>query len=213
MTAVAPGNVLWLGPADIDRIMELERTAFEPSIQAHRDTVLERFSLGHRMLGAIGDEHLAGTIAFSAARFGEGLEALPATFRDFSRQPMPSSPDALCIYSLGIEPSARGLSVARSLIHAAVDWGRQERLPRGVADGPLPSLAGNEQVAARPGVRRMIDGYLATGRMPADEELLQDPVLSLYRRLTGCEFKALLREFIPEDAASEGWRVLLYLDL
>lgn len=209
----AAAEILPLGPSDIDRIMELEENAFEPPMRASRDTVVERFSLGHRMLGVGAGERLVGTIGFSAARLGEGLAALPPSFREYSRQPVPSNPDTLCIYSLGIEPSARGLSLARTLIHAAFDWGRDEELPRVIADGPLPSLAGNEQVAPRPAVRRMIDTYLTTGELPADEDFLQDPVLSLYRRLTGCRFSALLPNFIPEDAASEGWRVLLYLDL
>jgi GNAT superfamily N-acetyltransferase len=213
MTSAAPTRLLWLDPSDIDRIMQLEQKAFEPAMRADRETVLERFSLGHRMLGVPDGDRLIGTIGFSAAELGADLIGLPATFRDYSRQPVPPIPDTLCIYSLGIEPSARGLSPARSLIHAAFDWGRAEGIPRVIADGPLPSLAGNEQVAPRPAVRRMIDTYLATGEMPVDEEFLVDPVLSLYRRLTGCRFKALLPRFIPEDAASEGWRVLLYLDL
>ena len=32
----------------------------------------------------------------------------------------------------------------------------------------------------------------------------------MYRRLTGCRFYKLLPDFIPEDTASGGWRVLLY---
>ncbi|MDQ6928493.1 MAG: GNAT family N-acetyltransferase [Actinomycetota bacterium] len=207
-------EVAWLGATDIDRIMDLEQQAFEPSMQADRKTVLQRFSLGHHMVGAPHDDRLVGSIAFSAARLGDDpVVGLPSTFKEYSCQPVPPDPDTLCIYSLGIEPSARGLGVTRTLIHAAFAWGRAQRLPRVIADGPLPSLAGNEQVAPRPATRRMIDRYVATGEMPADDELLQDPVLNLYRRLTGCRFKALLRDFIPADTASEGWRVLLYLDL
>jgi len=211
MTPADP-EVVWLDAGDIDKIMDLEVNAFEPAMQARRETVVERLSLGHRMLGATEGQRLVGTIAFSAAKLGEELSGLPSTFKEYSRQPVPPDPDTLCIYSLGIEPSARGLSLARSLIHSAFAWGRGHGLPRVIADGPLPSLAGNEQVTARPAVRRMIDSYLETGRLPTEAEFLQDPVLSLYRRLTGCRFKALLPEFIPEDAASEGWRVLLYLD-
>ncbi len=203
-----------LGVEDIERIMELETTVFDVSIQAERSTILHRFSLGHRMLGAENEAGgLVGAIAFSAANVGPHFARLPATFNEYSTQPVPDDAETLCIYSFGIAPVARGTNCPRLLISSAFEDGRRQGLRDVVADGPLPSLAGNDQVRPRPGVRLAIERYLETGEFPEQEALLQDPVLALYRRLTGCRFVKLLPDFLPDDTASAGWRVLLHRDL
>lgn len=203
-----------LGADDIERVMEFERTVFDASIRAHRSTILDRFSLGHWMAGvedATG--RLVGTIGFSAANLGPGFERLPASFEEYSTQPVPDDAATLCIYSLGVARAARGISSARLLIDSAFEHGRRHGLRDVVADGPLPSLAGNDQVRPRPGVRSMIERYRKTGEFPEQKAFLQDPVLNLYFRLTGCRFVKLLPDFLPDDTASAGWRVLLHRDL
>lgn len=202
-----------MGPEDLDVIMALERTAFEPSIQADTATILARFALGHRMLGAFDGEDLVGAIGFSSIELGGDFDRVPGLFKAYSTQPVPPNPDTVCIYSLGIVPSARGLRRARLLIDSAFNFGRSKGLQGVLADGPIPSFAGNDQVRVRPEVRRTIERYLATGEFPPDDDLLKDPVLALYRRLTGCRFVRLLAGFLPEDEASGGWRVLLHRDL
>lgn len=201
-----------LGAGDIERIMELEITVFDAGIQAKPSTMLRRFSLGHGMLGAEDEAgRLFGAIGFSAANLGgPAFEGMPATFEEYSTQPVPADAGTLCIYSLGIAPAARGMTCARLLVNSAFEHGRREGLRDAVADGPLPSLAGSDQVRPRPGVKAMIDRYLETGELPPQEAFLQDPVLALYRRLTGCRFVKLLPDFLPEDTASAGWRVLLH---
>ncbi|MDQ6798713.1 MAG: hypothetical protein M3011_11990 [Actinomycetota bacterium] len=204
-----------LGPDDIDRIMELETAVFDVSIRADRSTVLHRFSLGHGMSGAEdATGRLVGAIGFSPANLGgPDFERLPATFKEYSTQAVPGDAGTLCIYTLGVAPTARGISSPRPLINAAFEYGRRAGLRDVVADGPLPSLAGSDQVRPRSGVRSMIDRYLETGELPGQKAFLQDPVLALYSRLTGCRFVKLLPEFLPEDTASAGWRVLLHRDL
>lgn len=208
-------GVVALGADQIDLIMELENTAFDVTIRAERSTILHRFSLGHGMLGAEDDAgQLVGTIGFSATNArGPDFERLPASFKEYSTEPVPGDAETLCIYSFGIAPAARGMGCARLLINSAFDDGRARGLRDVIADGPLPSLAGNEQVRPRPGVRSMIERYLETGEFPEQHAFLQDPVLALYRRLTGCRFVKLLPDFLPDDTASEGWRVLLHRDL
>jgi hypothetical protein len=105
------------------------------------------------------------------------------------------------------------VATTRLLVNTALGIGRLEGLVKAVADGPLPSLAGNAQVAPRPAVRQMLERHLVTREVPAQREFLRDPVLGLYHRLTGCHFLALLAGFLPDDTASEGWRVLLYKEL
>lgn len=200
-----------LGAGDIDRIMALEARAFPPAMQASRQTVLHRFSLGHLMLGAGEGPRLIGTVAFSPIRFSpEKAHEYPSTFKAHSTQPVPPEPDTVCIYSLGIEPALRQVSVVRDLVRSALDCGRRMGLRQAVGDGQLPSFNGSEQVRARPEVRAAVERFVATGRMPSDQELLADPALAMYQRLTGCRFLRMLPDFIPEDEASGGWRVLLY---
>ena len=123
---------------------------------------------------------------------------------------MPPDANTVCLYSLGVDPTARQVVLFRDLLESALAMGRQAGLVHAVADGQLPSFNGNDQVKARPEIRRMVERFLETGAMPADEEFLHDPALGMYRRLTGCRFYKLLPDFIPEDTASGGWRVLLY---
>jgi len=205
--------VVPLGPADIDAIMELEAVAFDPSIQASRSKILKRFALGHQMLGAKHEGRLVGAISFSAVRFStDALHQLPKTFDAYSTQPVPPDADTLCLYSIGVEQSARGLACTPPLIRAAIDAGKAQGLTSGIADGPLPSFNGNAQVRPKLEIRQLIDGYLETGAMPPGAEFLHDPIIAFYTRLTGCRVLALLADFIPEDVASGGWRALLYLD-
>jgi len=62
-------------------------------------------------------------------------------------------------------------------------------------------------------VRIMIERYLQSGEFPPQEEFLNDPVLALYHRLSGCRFLRLLSNYFPQDKASGGWHVLLYKEL
>lgn len=206
-------EVTEVGAADIDAVMELEAVAFTPQMQAGRDKVLRRFAMGHHMLGAFHQGRLVGSIAFSFMRFSpDAVDRLPRTFAAYSTQPVPEDADTLCIYSLGVVASARGLACTPPLIRASLDMARAQGLRAGTADGPLPSLNGNDQVRPKPAVRRLVDDFVRTGIMPPQEDFLQDPVLALYARLTGCHVIALLPDFIPEDTASGGWRALLYLE-
>jgi len=222
MTATAPGGagpaprfeIVAMGPEKIDAIMELEAVAFDPAIQASREKVERRFALGHQMLGAVHDGRLVGTIAFSATEFSpDALDDIPRTFDAYSTQPVPADANTLCLYSIGVLQDSRGLACTPPLIRAALDAGRSQGLVAGTADGPLPSLNGNDQVRAKPEIRRLVENFVATGAMPPAGEFLHDPVIALYTRLTGCRVLALLPDFIPEDTASGGWRALLYVDL
>jgi hypothetical protein len=212
-------EIMAAGPADVDRIMELEVKAFDPQLRASRETVLARFALGHHMLVArltSPDEggRLVGQISFSYIRFSpEDPSDYPTTFKAHSHQPVPPDANAVCIYSLGVLPTARQVVLVRDLIESAFGRGEAAGLLHAVADGQLPSFNGNAQVRARPETRRMIERFLESGSLPDDEEFLHDPALAMYRRLTGCRFLRLFPDFIPSDSASGGWRVLLYRPL
>lgn len=204
-------RIVPMGPADLERIMDLEVIAFGPELQASRETILRRFGLGHRMLGADAGHRLVGQVSFSSIRFSpDAPTEYPATFKEHSTQPIPPDANTICLYSLGVDPTAREVALFRDLLESALALGRSEGLVHAVADGQIPSYNGNEQVKARPEIRETLARYRQTGVMPADEDLLIDPALGMYRRLTGCTFLRMLPDFIPEDTASGGWRVLLY---
>lgn len=212
---LSPPRLVLLGVDDIDRIMTLERLAFNAPIQADPHTVLHRLSLGHRLVGAEEEGgHLSGAVGFSHLRISlDELHRLPTKFKEYSTQTMASDADTICIYSLGIAPVARGTGLARRLIDEAFGEGRRLGFKAVIADGPLPSLNGNDQVRPRPAVREMIERYLVDGMFPSRDQFLRDPVLALYSRLTGCQFRRLVPDFLPEDEASGGWRVILSRDL
>lgn len=155
-----------------------------------------------------------GALAYSYVRFDpQDREGFPRTFKAYSMQPTPADYDTAALYSLGIEPAYRGLACVHVLLDAVTERARRDRCVHGIADGHLPSLVGNDQVRPNPAIRAMIDRYAQTSQFPAQEEFLQDPMLALYHVLTQCRFLWLLPNFLPEDQASEGWRVLLYRKL
>ncbi|MEA2826251.1 MAG: hypothetical protein QOG43_690 [Actinomycetota bacterium] len=209
-------DIVAAGPADIGPIMDLEAKAFDPELRASRQTVLDRFALGHHMLVARlrdPDEggRLVGQISFSFIRFSpDDPSSYPTTFKAHSSQPVLPGANTVCLYSLGVDPADRQVVLFRDLVEGALEMGRQAGLEHAVADGQLPSYNGNDQVKARPEIRRMVQRFRETGAMPTDAEFLHDPALAMYRRLTGCRFYMLLPDFIPDDTASGGWRVLLY---
>jgi hypothetical protein len=211
---MAKFTLVRLGPDNIDRIMDVGRRAFATALQARRETVLRRFALGHFILGAEKEDRLVSTIAFSYIRFAPEARAdFPRTFKAYSTQPTPRDYNTVVIYSLGIEPDSRELACIRLLIHAVLEAARKAGCTHAVADGMIPSFAGDERTRPNPEVRALIEAYAQTARFPAQEEFLKDPALALFHLLTGCQFLWLLPDFLPADTASGGWRVLLYRNL
>ena len=114
-------DIVAAGPADIDPIMELEVKAFDPELQASRQTVLDRFALGHHMLVArLRDPgqggRLVGQISFSFIRFSpDDPSSYPTTFKAHSSQPVLPDANTVCLYSLGVDPADRRVVLFRDL--------------------------------------------------------------------------------------------------
>lgn len=208
-----------LGPRDVDRIVAIERASFAPALQADRDVVLERFDLGHTMIGARDSDRLVGLISFSYARFSpQDFDGFPKTFRKFSMQPIPNDYNAVFIYNLEINRAKRGRGHARLLLCEALDQAKAAGCKYAVGDGRISSYQGadrcvQEHVRRKTRLNEGIDRYLNGGRFPTTEEFLADPTLALYHRLTGCEFLWILPNFIPEDRAAGGCRVIVFGEL
>ena len=122
-------DIVAAGPADIGPIMDLEVKAFDPELRASRETVLKRFALGHHMLVARltdPDEggRLVGQIGFSFIRFSpDDPSAYPTTFKAHSSQPVPPDANTVCLYSLGVDPTARQVVLFRDLLESALVLG------------------------------------------------------------------------------------------
>lgn len=211
-----PAKLIPLSPANLDEIVSLEQRSFAPALQADGETILERFRLGHFMIGARDRGRLVGMIAFSYAHFSpHDFEGFPQTFRKFSTQSPCPNYNACFIYNLEVDSHRRGLGFARPLVCAALDRAKEDGCVFSVADGrastygetnPCSQERGKQNV----GFRSAIDRYLDGGRFPTNDEFMLDPTLALYHRLTGCEFLWIIPEFVPEDRAAGGLRVILY---
>ncbi len=171
------------------------------------------------MYAVRGADALIGVISFSYARFSpDNRAAFPPTFRQFSTLPVPRDYNAAFLYNLEVDPAARGGRAAATLVRAALDRAQRDGCTWAVADGRPSSYRGStrcEQERARhdPEFARAIDACLAGGPFPPKEQLLRDPTLALYHRLTGCEFLWIMPDFVPEDSAAGGIRVILFGNL
>lgn len=212
-------RIVQLAPADVDEIVELERRCFIPPLQADRQTLLDRFAVGHQMVG-IKSSQLQALIGYYFTELDpDQLESLPANEKEFCLLPSRPGASAVVVYNLEVDPSQRGLEYARRLLDHALRHAKQLAARHSFGNARLPSYAGSdpqfaqEFVAPSASLRAAIDAHLCGGKFPAEELLMQDPRLGLYRALTQCRFLKLLPGFAPTDTASGGMRLLVYRDL
>lgn len=205
--------IVALSEADLDEIMDFEAAVFASALQASAETYRTRFRLGHVMIG-YRDERLRGVISFSYGKFNpRDPSTLPTVFKVWSMQPVPVGFDTAFIYNLGLRPGTRGTGAIQALIVAALRRAVQDGCHQVVGEGPIPSYAGAGHVHANPEIRAALDGYITGGPVPDDELLFRDPHLALYRRISPCRIVRVIPNFLPEDAASGGFRAMLFRDL
>lgn len=205
--------IVMLSEADLDEMMEFEAEAFEPEIQASVETYRARFRLGHVMLGYRQDR-LHGVISFSYGRFDpRDPSTLPTSFKAWSMQAVPAGFDTAFIYNLGLRPGTRGTGAIQTLILGALRRAQTDGCHQVVGEGPIPSYAGNSHVRANPEIRAALDAYGAGGAPPEEDVLFRDPHLALYRRISPCRIVRVMPGFLPSDAASGGYRAMLFRDL
>lgn len=213
-------EVKQLSPADADQVVDLERRSFIPSLQAQRETVLKRFKLGHRMIGACRNGHLIGLACYSYGTLNPAdIRTLPKSEKELCLQNVPCEYDTVFLYNLELDPSHRGGSLWRRLVTTALIQARTDRCRHGVANVRVVSYAGGDprypqdRGTHKPDVREAIDAYLAGGPFPDETILEQDPLLGLYHRVPGCRFLWIVPNYAPDDLATGGIRIILYFDL
>ncbi|MFA7244259.1 MAG: hypothetical protein WC080_03180 [Patescibacteria group bacterium] len=196
---------------DLDEILEDENLSFPPYLRASRELIEQRLRLGHIMLGARLDGELVGKICFSYSRFyPSDPKAFSRNFGEFSTMPMETSHDCAFVYNLNVQDKYRNARTAVLLAQAMLGRIKSDGCILGIADGRPASYNGSprEGIRQRPAFKEAIDRHLAGGPFPTDRELCLDPLLAFYYRLGG-KFLWIAPDFIPEDAATGGLRVIM----
>ncbi|RAZ86628.1 N-acetyltransferase [Mesorhizobium hawassense] len=207
-----------LGTDDVAPIAAMETAAWGP-LGASERTIRRRFSLGHTMIGAGVDDVVAGAICFAETTDDPHDTAkFPKSFADYSSMPTSAPALSLYVYNLGIRPEFRGTNMARGLLREMIEYGRRVGARWVVGDGRCPSYAGvqdgtPDKVLRDEEFRQTIDSWHRTGKIPSTRAITRDPLLKFYRRLLDCEFLHLAPDFLPEDVASGGYRVIFAKDI
>ncbi len=210
-----PRTIL-LTPGDVPDIIDLEAQSFAPSMQANVATIMKRFELGHVMIGIREDGALVAMLSLSYSRFSpDEFDSFPKVFGEFSMRPPVANPNAVFVYNLEVAKRRRGRAHAAALLQRAWALGKGRGCTYAVGDGRISSYTGSvkcdqERVRHQPTLALAINRHLDGGPFPSDRELLTDPTLALYRRLTGCHFLWIIPNFIPEDHAAGGIRVIIF---
>ncbi len=214
------GNrLVTLSVGDIPAILELENVCWLPEIRASAETLEARFTMGHISLGMRVNDELLGIVSFSYTRFSpDDPVDLPKTFAEFSSRPMASHHNTAFAYNLNIHPRARGGALTRELLSAGQKRMRADGCRYLLGVGRCPSYNGStggefESIQPSPLLRHAIDEFMRSGRQPAKEQLLADPVLKFYRYALGCTFLRVVPDFLPGDAPSGGFGVIFYKTL
>lgn len=212
-------TLLQAGKSDIDRLVELENDSWVPELQASREKILKRLELRHVMLcvpDSNGDKFI-GKICFSYYAFNpEDLSRFPKNFSEFSSLSKPHYFNTAFVYDLDIAHGYRdGGKLARFLIQESIRKTKAAGCEYIVADGRIPSYGGSQEEGIKQNIhfKKLIDKALKKGIFPQQKEFLLDPMLAFYYRVTGIKFLWIIPDFIPEDKASGGIRVILYKEI
>ena len=208
-----------LADADDERSIARLESAAWGRLGATESIVRSRLERGHAAVIAFsGAEPVAAACFVATAEEPEGAGEFPETFDAFAGLAASVPVRSLYVYSLGVHPRWRGGAVVRKVIQNVIDEGRRLGAKRLVGDGRCPSFNGAatsepDTTVIRPLFRRAIQEWHRTGRKPDDEMIILDPVLRFYHRTLGCRFLHLAPNFLPEDHASGGYRVIFAMDL
>jgi hypothetical protein len=207
-----------LHPDEAPAIVALEKAAWPLPLQADAATIARRFTLGHYMMGAWREARLIGLGSYVLTHADPHDEAVfPRTFGEFSSLARTDPPRSAYTYNLCIDPAFRSLELTAPMVAHLLGHAASEGCQFAVGDGRCPSYDGSterpDRVRQNPRFRALIDAWHSSGRRPTDEEMILDPVLRFYWRITRCRFLHLRPRFLPGDTASGGFRVIFVIDL
>jgi hypothetical protein len=207
-------RVFQLGISDIPAIMELEMACWSPEIRVNEKTLLQRFDLGHIVLGLYSRSKLIGVTAFSYSQSVEPtLSLLPKTFKEFSSQTHHERHGSAFVYNFNVHPDYRGTTMTRRLIFAGVSRLIKDGCDYLIGVARCPSYNGSlhtpfEYVEYSPQFQALMNDHLLRGTTPPASELTADPLLRFYHRVLGCDFLGVVPDFLSGDEPSGGLGVV-----
>ena len=189
----------------------LSRQRFPLICGASRAIIAQRFDKGHLAIGANQGGRLVGVISSYSANFCPfNFLEFPKTFREFSNYISDPLGDSVAIYSFGIHPSAKNIFLVTSLIDTIFRIAKADQRKHVFGEGRVASYGGTDEIRRSNRLRAAINRFAATGRFPSESDFMSDPILAMYRWVSGCRFHWLIPNFAPTDLPSSGWRVILY---
>lgn len=220
----AEKDIIRLGISDLDRIMDVERKAFIPSIQTTEEVIRRRLDKDHSYLGCLFDGNLVGTLALRFAEFtpffSDFIKRNP-TFNEYAEKENETNANAVFVYSIGVIPEARNGTNAKNLLQGAFNIAKQKRMEFLVGDARIPSYNGSrenpqyEQFDTNEELHKAVDEYFKTGALPSRSLIERDPVAGFYLRVfpEGKVLGITDEQFWGGDKPCGGHMVIEYLRL
>ena len=207
-----------LAKNDIGLIMGLEAVCFSPSLRASKETLVQRFALGHIMLGLYVDKALVGVASFAYRWFDSKADTrvfAKNEWRPFYQLQMPKKFNTVVIYNVELLPSKRGRVQVYTLLNAMMKRAFEDGCQYLIGISRIPSYNGDvfNHVAQKPALKTAVDNYFSGGEIPNEQELIQDPLIRLYKNIGNCEVLTLMNDYLPEDTPSGGIRAIVYTEL
>jgi hypothetical protein len=183
-----------------------------------RETLLRRFDLGHIMLGLYDGEALVGLASFSYRQFSSEAETkafCETEWSPFYREAIPDRYNTVIIYNAEILPSKRGHHYVHYLLNSMMAYAYNDGCRFLIGIGRIPTYNGDlfNHIRQKPEVKAAIDRYFAGGEYPEQSVFQKDPLLALYAQIGGCRVLTMIKDYVPEDEASGGFRAIVYTEL
>ncbi len=210
-----------LTSTDTYQMMEVEKKAFIPPLQASKEKILYRLEKNHPYLGLYDSEKIVGTIAFRYGRFSPQFPSgIPRTADMYANLPNEKDPNVIFCYSLGIIPSYRQMSNALLLINSMLSTAKKNhpKLEYLLGEGRFPSYKGSmdydqEKISHRQKCTVTIDKCLKENRPLTRGEMREDPLLAFYQKFVRMLPFELIPHFSSGDHPSGGHRLMMYRKL
>jgi predicted amidohydrolase/ribosomal protein S18 acetylase RimI-like enzyme len=189
-----------LTPDDYDAVVRLQQTGFPgmtawtPREFASHLEVFPEGQLGVEVEGQLVGSSSSLVVDFDEYGEGHGWDAITANGLITNHD---GAGDTLYGIEVVVDPAYRGLRIGRRLYEARKTLARRLNLRRIVVGGRLPGYAAHADALTVP---EYVEAVIR-----AD---LRDPVLT-FQLANGFVVKRIVRDYLPEDGASDGHAVLL----
>lgn len=201
--------------ADLDALYRFECDAWPIGARASRESLVKRFELKHWVYAAWHNETIIGILCWRQGWFDpKNIQSFPQNFNEFANTTNTNPYNAAYVYNLSVHPNYRGSSVAKYLMDTSLIEYYDPQLSYLVGDGRCPSYNGSntlsEKIDQRFDFKLAIENHLQNNETLNLDDYLIDPILCFYYRMLNCHFCWVIKDFLPTDTASGGYRVIFY---